>query len=68
MVEEGHRITEDILVEAIACQIGLDKSAAEKQILIKGFEVSEGSSKGDNLMCILKVIILTAIKLNFQWN
>ena len=56
MVEEGHRITEDILVEAIACQIGLDKSEAEKQILIKGFEVSEGSSKGDNLMCILKVI------------
>ena len=55
MSEEGHRVTEALLVEAIGLQHGLNPSEAEKQVSIKQFTVSEGSNKGDNLMCILKV-------------
>ena len=51
MAEEGHRITEPMLVAAIADQLN-DTSA---EIKIKDFRVSEGSQKGDNFACVMKV-------------
>jgi hypothetical protein len=55
MTEEGHRITEPFLIEAIADQLGLDKTEAEKRVAVKDFKVTEGSNKGDNFACVMKV-------------
>jgi hypothetical protein len=56
MTEEGHRITEAFIVEALADQFGFEKSEATKRISIKNFNVTEGSKKGDNFACVMKVI------------
>ena len=65
MTEEGHRITEPFLVEAIADQLGLEKSEAEKRVSVKDFKVTEGSNKGDNFACVMKVNIIFFL-LNFE--
>jgi hypothetical protein len=53
MVEESHRITNDILVEGIADVLGIkDKT----RIQLEGFDVSEGSKKGDNFACVMKAV------------
>ena len=51
MDEDGQRITEPMLVAAIANQ--LNDSSAE--IKVKDFRISEGSQKGDNFACVMKV-------------
>ena len=51
MSEDGHRITEPMLVAAITDL--LNDSSAE--IKVKDFRVSEGSQKGDNFACVMKV-------------
>ncbi len=60
MTEEGHRITADFIVEALADQYGVEKSAAAKRISIKNFNVTDGSKKGDNFACVMKVKLLVA--------
>jgi hypothetical protein len=57
MTEEGHRITEAFIVEALADQYGFEKSEAAKRISIKNFNVTEGSKKGDNFACVMKVTL-----------
>lgn len=56
MVEEGHRITDKIVISAIADELGISDS----KIKLHGFEVGEGSKKGDNFACVVKAIIAKA--------
>jgi hypothetical protein len=55
MSEDGHRITEAMLVEAIGALLGLEKCEAESRVAVKEFTVTEGSNKGDNFACVMKV-------------
>ena len=55
MSEDEHRITEAMLVTAIVEKLGLDKDSAD--IRVKEFRVTEGSNKGDNFACVMKVRI-----------
>ena len=57
MTEDGHRITEAFIVEALADQYGFERSEAGKRITIKHFDVTDGSKKGDNFACVMKVKI-----------
>jgi hypothetical protein len=68
MTEEGHRITADFIVEALADQYGVEKSAASKRISIKNFDVTDGSKKGDNFACVMKVLLVAQMTKMFIQN
>ena len=68
MTEEGHRISEAFIVEALADQYGFEKSEAAKRISIKNFNVTEGSKKGDNFACVMKVKIEVVVWIEIFWE
>jgi hypothetical protein len=55
-MEEGHRITNDILTTSIANELSLPES----DIVVVKFDHGAGSSKGDNYLCEMKAITVTA--------
>ena len=61
----------------IYIQIGLEKGEADKNVKVTSFDVTEGSKKGDNFACVMKVIFTkpTAgghyaglLLLTFRWS
>ena len=56
-MEEGHKITNEILKKAIACEF----SISEHEVNIERFQVSQGSNKGDNFLCVMKAVEVEAI-------
>ncbi len=56
-MEDGHRLSKAILKRALASSL----SAAEEGIEISSFDVSEGSAKGENFVCVMKAVSLRAM-------
>ena len=55
--QQQHRITEAILRQSLATKYGKDES----KVKVTGFEVTEGSKKGDNFACEMKAVKVKAV-------
>jgi hypothetical protein len=54
--EEGHRLTNTILSKAISKAMAV----SEDEVKIVKFELTAGSNKGDNFMCVMKAVSIEA--------